>query len=116
MKRGFVNHTIIQENGIFYIYCGEADENDKPISGVTEGSIGFVLVRKDGYTSMTGFNNPKTLLNDVKDQCKALLQRETITEEEQNIILETVEAYLSDLERSVIYDSRGEIVGSYTAK
>ncbi len=116
LSTGFVNHTVIQENGIFYIYCGEADINNKPISGVTEGSIGFVLVRKDGYTSITGFNNPKTLLNDVKDQCEALRQRETITEEEQNIILETVESYLSDLEHSVIYDSQGEIVGSYTAK
>ena len=46
-------HTVIQENGVFYILCNGADESDKPSGGTTDGSIKFVLVRKESYTSIS---------------------------------------------------------------
>jgi len=82
-------HTVMQENGVFYIFCNGADESNKPSSSTTDGSIKFVLVRKDGYTSISGFSNLKTLIKDVNSQCDFMLEQGTITEEEKNLVVET---------------------------
>ena len=82
-------HTVMQENGVFYIFCNGADESDKPSGGTTDGSIKFVLVRKDGYTSLSGFNNLETLVEEVKSQCDFMQEQGTITEEEKELVIET---------------------------
>ena len=88
-------HTVIQENGVFYILCNGADESDKPSGGTTDGSIKFVLVRKESYTSISGFNSLETLVEDVKSQCDFMQERGTITEEEKDLVIETAAAITS---------------------
>lgn len=110
---GFVNYTVRQEDGIFYIYCDGACESDQPTGGISKNSIGFVLVRKDGYATLTGFRSIETLLADVEKQCDDMLLHGTITQEERDIVLETAAAYDSGIIRSIIYDKQGAIVGSF---
>lgn len=82
-------HTVIQENGVFYIFCNGADESDKPSGSTTDGSIKFVLVRKESYTSISGFSSLETLIEDVKSQCDFMQEQGTITEEEKDLVIET---------------------------
>jgi len=82
-------HFVMQENGVYYIFCNGADESDKPSGGTTDGNIKFVLVRKDGYTSISGFSNLETLVEDVKSQCEFMFEQGTITEEEKELVIET---------------------------
>ncbi len=79
-------NNILTEDGVYYIFCDGADENDKPLSSVSAGSIKFVLVRKDGYTSIGPFDNPKTLVEDVTKQCNDM---KTLTQEEKELVIET---------------------------
>ena len=79
-------NNVLTEDGVYYIFCDGADENDKPLSSVSAGSIKFVLVRKDGYTSIGPFNNPKTLVNDVTKQCNDM---KTLTQEEKELVIKT---------------------------
>ena len=79
-------NNVLTENGVYYIFCDGADETDKPLSSVSAGSISFVLVRKDGYTSIGPFDNPKTLIEDVTEQCNDM---KTLTQEEKELVIET---------------------------
>lgn len=87
--RDLFKHTVLQENGVFYIFCNGADESNKPSASTTDGNIMFVLVRKDGYTSISGFSSLETLVEDVKNQCKFMVGQGTITEEEKDLVIET---------------------------
>ena len=60
-----LNETVT-EDGVYYIFCNGAGEDDKPLSSVSAGSIKFVLVRKDGYTSIGPFDKMETLMEDVE--------------------------------------------------
>lgn len=82
-------HIVMQENGVYYIFCNGADESDKPSGCTTDGSMKFVLVRKDGYTSISGFSSLETLVEDVKSQCEFMAGQGTITEEEKDLVIET---------------------------
>lgn len=77
------------DEGVYYIFCDGADESDKPIGGVTEGSIAFVFVRKDGYTSISGFSDLETLVDDVTEQLEFMSDRnsESISREEANLLV-----------------------------
>lgn len=85
-KNNEIVNDVLTEGGVYYIFCDGADENDKPLSSVSAGSIKFVLVRKDGYTSIGPFNNPKTLVEDVTKQCNDM---KTLTQEEKELVIET---------------------------
>lgn len=87
--RDLFKHIVLQENGVFYIFCNGADESNKPSASTTDGNIMFVLVRKDGYTSISGFSSLETLVEDVKNQCKFMVGQGTITEEEKDLVIET---------------------------
>lgn len=82
------NSRVIREGGVYFILCDGADESDKPHSGVTEGSILFVLVRKDGYTSIGPFNDLKKLVNEVTEQCDSMMKKQFITQAETKLIIE----------------------------
>ncbi|MDE6748947.1 MAG: hypothetical protein K2K21_07795, partial [Lachnospiraceae bacterium] len=79
---------ILTEDGVYYIFCDGAGENDKPQSSVTDGCIKFVLVRKDGYTSIGPFSDLSTLSKDVNNQCDVMMKSGTITEEEKKQVLD----------------------------
>ncbi|MDE5596345.1 MAG: hypothetical protein K2J04_00755, partial [Lachnospiraceae bacterium] len=85
-KDNEILNQVLTEDGVYYIFCDGADENDKPLSSVSAGSIKFVLVRKDGYTSIGPFNNPKTLVEDVTKQCNDM---KTLTQEEKELVIKT---------------------------
>ena len=85
-KDNEIINNVLTEDGVYYIFCDGADENAKPLSSVSAGSIKFVLVRKDSYTSIGPFNNPKTLMDDVTKQCNDM---KTLTQEEKELVIET---------------------------
>lgn len=82
---------VLTEDGVYYIFCDGAGENDKPLSSVTDGCVKFVLVRKDGYTSIGPFSNLSTLIKDVNNQCDFMIKSGTITEEEKKQVLDIAE-------------------------
>ena len=79
-------NEILTEDGVYYIFCDGAGEDDKPLASVSAGNIMFVLVRKDSYTSVGPFDNMETLMEDVTEQCKYM---KNFTEEEKGLIIET---------------------------
>ena len=79
-------NEILTEDGVYYIFCDGAGEDDKPLASVSAGNIMFVLVRKDSYTSVGPFDNMETLMGDVTEQCKYM---KNLTEEEKGLIIET---------------------------
>ena len=79
-------NEILTEDGVYYIFCDGAGEDDKPLASVSAGNIMFVLVRKDSYTSVGPFDNMETLMEDVTEQCKYM---KNLTEEEKGLIIET---------------------------
>ena len=79
-------NEILTEDGVYYIFCDGAGEDDKPLSSVSAGSIKFVLVRKDSYTSIGPFDNMETLMEEVTEQCKYM---KNLTEEEKGLVIET---------------------------
>lgn len=85
-KDSEILNEILTEDGVYYIFCDGAGEDDKPLSSVSAGSIEFVLVRKDSYTSIGPFDNMETLMEDVAEQCKYM---KNLTEEEKGLVIET---------------------------
>ena len=79
-------NEVLTEGGVYYIFCDGAVEDDKPLSSVSAGSIKFVLVRKDSYTSIGPFDNMETLMEEVTEQCKYM---KNLTEEEKGLVIET---------------------------
>ena len=86
-KDSEILNEILTEDGVYYIFCDGAGEDDKPLSSVSAGSIKFVLVRKDSYTSIGPFDNMETLMEEVTEQCKYM---KNLTEEEKGLVIETV--------------------------
>ena len=86
-KDSEILNEILTEDGVYYIFCDGAGEDDKPLSSVSAGSIKFVLVRKDSYTSIGPFDNMETLMEDVADQCEYM---NTLTQEEKKLVMEAV--------------------------
>ena len=85
-KDSEILNEILTEDGVYYIFCDGAGEDDKPLSSVSAGSIKFVLVRKDSYTSIGPFDNMETLMEDVTEQCKYM---KNLTEKEKGLVIET---------------------------
>lgn len=85
-------NEVLTENGVYYIFCEDADEEDKPQESVSVGSIKFVVVRKDSWISIGPFDNKETLLEDVAEQCK---DKKNLTEKEKELVIETA-ASISD--------------------
>ena len=79
------NNKVLEKDGVFYIFCNDADEANRPSVSITDGSIGFVVVRKDNYTSITGFENLETLVEDVTKQVESM---KYISTEEKNMVIE----------------------------
>ena len=67
-----------------------ADEEDKPQASVSVGSIKFVVVRKDSWTSIGPFDNKETLLEDVTEQCKYM---KNLTEKEKELASNNMEEH-----------------------
>ena len=86
-KDSEILNEILTEDGVYYIFCDGAGEDDKPLSSVSAGSIKFVLVRKDSYTSIGPFDNMETLMEDVAEQCEYM---NTLTQEEKKLVMEAV--------------------------
>lgn len=86
-KDNEILNDVLTEDGVYYIFCDGAGEDDKPLSSVSAGSIKFVLVRKDSYTSIGPFDNMKTLMEDVAEQCEYM---NTLTQEEEKLVMEAV--------------------------
>jgi len=86
-KDSEILNEVLTADGVYYIFCDGAGENDKPLASVSTGSIMFVLVRKDSYASIGPFDNMDTLLEDVTEQCRYM---KTLSQEEKELIMETV--------------------------
>ena len=78
-------YKVQEEDGIYYIFCDGADESDKPTGVVTEGNIAFTLVRKDSYSSISGFTNLETLVDDVTEYIATI---EFLSTSEKEAIIE----------------------------
>jgi len=85
-KNSEIRNEALTEDGVYYILCDGAEEDDKPQVSVSVGSIMFVLVQKDSYTSIGPFDNMETLMEDVAKQCKYM---KTLTQEEKELVMET---------------------------
>ena len=85
-KDSEILNEVLADNGVYYIFCEGADEEDKPQASVSVGSIKFVVVRKDSWTSIGPFDNKETLLEDVTEQCKYM---KNLTEKEKELVIET---------------------------
>ncbi len=85
-KDSKILNEILTEDGVYYIFCDGAGEDDKPLASVSAGNIMFVLVRKDSYTTVGPFNNMETLMEDVAGQCEYM---NTLTQEEKELVIET---------------------------
>ena len=83
-----IQNEILTEDGVYYIFCDGAGEDDKPKSSVSAGSVQFVVVRKDSYTSIGPFDNMETLIEDVTAQCESM---KTLTQREKELVVETAE-------------------------
>ena len=81
-------NEVLTEDGVYYIFCDGAVENDKPQASVTEGCVKFVLVWKDHYTSIGPFSDLSTLTEDVNNQCDFMIKSGAITEEEKELVLD----------------------------
>lgn len=81
-----IQNEILTEDGVYYIFCDGAEEADKPKASVSAGSVKFVVVRKDSYTSIGPFDNVETLIEDVTAQCEYM---KTLMQEEKELIIET---------------------------
>ena len=84
-KDSEILNNILTEDGVYYIFCDGAGEDDKPLSTVSAGNIMFVLVRKDSYTSVGPFDNMETLMEDVARQCEYM---NTLTQKEKEFVME----------------------------
>lgn len=87
------DYTIQYEDNIYYIMVDGADENDKPLSIVTQGYKKLVLVRKDEYATMGAFANRdmSSLVRYVKEQCRTLLENGRITQESADLFMKAAE-------------------------
>jgi len=85
-KNDKIQNEILTEDGVYYIFCDGAEEDDKPKVSVSVGSVEFVVVRKDSYTSIGPFDNLKTLTEDVTAQCEYM---KNLTREEKKLVIET---------------------------
>lgn len=82
------DYTIQYEDGIYYIMVDGTDEEDKPLSSVTNGYKQLVLVRKDYYAVFGTFDDHDmaSLAKYIKGQCRTKLENDTITQENAYII------------------------------
>ena len=85
-KDNEIRNEVLTEDGVYYIFCDGAGEDDKPQASVSVGSIQFVVVRKDSYTSIGPFDNTETLVEDVARQCEYM---KTLTQEERELVIKT---------------------------
>ena len=96
-------NEVLTEDGVYYIFCDGAREDDKPLSSVSAGSIKFVLVRKDSYTSVGPFGNMETLIEDVAKQCEYM---NTLTQEEKQLLMKAA----ADIYGNVESDNKNSIL------
>lgn len=87
------DYTIEYEDDIYYIMVDGADEDDKPLSIVTQGYKKLLLVRKDEYATMGAFANRdmSSLVRYVKEQCRTLLENGRITQESADLFMKAAE-------------------------
>lgn len=79
-------NRLLYENGVYYIFGDGASQSDKPSSAFTEGTIGIVFVKKDGYSSFGPFSDQDELAEELPNICKRMGQY--LTQEEIELILE----------------------------
>ena len=108
-KDSEILNEVLTEDGVYYIFCDGAGEDDKPLSSVSAGSIKFVLVRKDSYTSIGPFDNMETLMEDVAGQCEYM---NTLTQVEKELVMETA-AKIIENNKGYTYVQRGYYSDSY---
>lgn len=80
-----------QDGNVFYIYAEGADRSDKPLTGFTDGAIGVVLVKKDGYTSLGPFDqtaDAEDFLDEIARLCQDMKDSDKITQKDARLILE----------------------------
>lgn len=100
-KDGEILNDVLTEDGVYYIFCDGAGENDKPQASVSAGNIQIVLVRKDSYTSIGPFNNLETLMEDVTKQCEYM---KSLTQEEKELVIKTAAEICGSSEHSASYE------------
>lgn len=83
-----IQNEVLTEDGVYYIFCDGAGEQDKPQASVSSGSILLVVVREDSYTTMGPFGNMETLMEDVAKQCEYM---KNLTAKEKELVLKTAE-------------------------
>lgn len=83
------------DNGVCYIYIDGSDLSSKPLTGFTEGTLGIVLVQKDGYTSLGPFDpsNADIFREQLTQTCENMVKNNILTRKNADIIL----AYAEDI-------------------
>ncbi len=110
-KNSEIRNEILTEDGVYYIFCDGAEEDDKPLASVSTGNIMFVLVRKDGYTSVGPFGNMETLMEDVAGQCENM---NTLTQEEKELVMDTAAIIVkNDKSTQYTFTQKGYYCNSY---
>lgn len=77
------------DNGVYYIYIDGADLSNKPLTGFTDGTIGVVLVQKDGYTSLGPFDAPNadSFREQFTQTCEDMVKDNILTRKNADTLL-----------------------------
>lgn len=81
-----IQNEVLTKDGVYFILCDGAREQDKPQASVSSGSILLVVVRKDSYTTIGPFDDMETLMEDVAKQCEYM---KNLTSKEKELVLKT---------------------------
>ena len=117
----FKTQIKMENSNIFYIFCNDADETDKP--NVSSDGIQFVLVYQDRYTSIGPFEDTSNLANEVTAQCESMVKQQYLSAPEMKFVLDTAQLAQArtqivsqaggETKKSTMYSQRGYYEGDY---
>lgn len=79
-----------QDGNLYYIYTEGTGSSDKPLAAFTDGSIGVILVKKSGYTSLGPFDrtaDAEDFLDELARLCQDMTDSHKITQKDARLIL-----------------------------
>lgn len=115
-EKSLYDSVLYDENeNAFYILYDGAQMIDVPDSSFSDGTIGIVLVRADGYTSLGPFTEGQNLAAQVKQQLDVGMAKGYYTQREMDIALKAArQIELSDGWRREKENQKQNQAGEYT--
>ncbi|MCI8311086.1 MAG: hypothetical protein HFI12_02485 [Lachnospiraceae bacterium] len=99
---------VIERDKVFYILCDGMTEEEVPIGGVVDG-IMIVVVHRDYYSSVTLSSDKQELVEEAKDICRDMQDKNIMTEADAKRIIETAR----ELHRQYLSEEDSEYINYY---